>query len=93
MTAAGAAAAAKRAQELAEAHAQKAEALGQGFSDAESKALELAHHAGLLLESTPRDLKRMMNRYQLAKYICREQVCDGRRGCINWHTCCSLIGM
>jgi hypothetical protein len=73
-----AAVAAKGLQALAESHATKAKALGQGFTETESKTLELVHHAGLLLESTPRDLKRMMNRYQLAKYICMEQVCDDR---------------
>jgi hypothetical protein len=90
-----AAAAAKQAQKRAEDCAQKAKPVGI-FSPTESDALWLVHKAGLLLESTPRDLKRMMNRYQLAKYICTEQVRHWRSPglpALNRHTCCALIDM
>lgn len=41
----------------------------QHYSERESKLISYLHRAGLMLGATPRDLKRLLNRYLLSKYI------------------------
>jgi len=66
---------AKRAQELAAKIQEEASSSGpsyrnhQQFNDRESTLLCYLHRLGLLLKATPRDVKRMLNRYLLAKHI------------------------
>lgn len=65
--------AAREAQEHADAAKQAAER-DRKLSAKESQLLRLFHCHGLLLDATPRHIKRLINRYQLAKYICQERV-------------------
>jgi hypothetical protein len=65
--------AAREAQEHADAAKQAAER-DRKLSVKESQLIRLFHCHGLLLGATPRHIKRLINRYQLAKYICQERV-------------------
>lgn len=47
----------------------------RGYSYHESEAMQLLLGQKLLEGVSPRDIKRLLNRYRLAKYIMLEQVC------------------